>query len=233
MKGQDFLKHLQSLTLEGVFRLYGKYIMVIVGLLWLLSLGGMYVVMTSSLFSSEDQEEVQLQEKMKEEMQKPLPQTREESSEEKKEEQNAEEEGYVDVKGEVKSPNIYPITKGMRVYDVIQKAGGLTKEADDRSLNFAQRVSDQMVIIVAKKGEKFPPSTMPTESSTQEDSEKINVNTADATKLQEIPGIGEKRAQDIIDYRESNGPFKHLDDLGQISGIGEKTLEKIKDKVSF
>lgn len=148
--------------------------------------------------------------------------------------------GYVDIKGAVNKPSLYPIDGEMRVYDVIELAGGLTAQADQTRINLAQRVTDQMVIYIPKDGEKIPELPVTTsvnnesESGTAASSEgikKVNINTADATQLQTISGIGEKKAADIIQYREANGPFKAVDELTAVSGIGEKTLEKIRQEV--
>lgn len=146
---------------------------------------------------------------------------------------------YVDIKGAVKTPKVVPVSSGMRVHDVIEMAGGLTAEADQSQVNLAQLVTDQMVVYVPKVGEEINPSTKTlvmdsqmTESNIDNQetaqSELVNINTADATALQTLSGIGEKRATDIIAYREANGPFSRIEDLEQVSGIGEKTLEKLK-----
>lgn len=146
---------------------------------------------------------------------------------------------YVDIKGAINTPKVVPVKPGMRVHDVVEMAGGLTKEADQSQVNLAQLVTDQMVIYVPKIGEEITPSTealiadsqiIETSASGQEttESELVNINTADATTLQTLSGIGEKRALDIINYREANGPFATIEDLDQVSGIGDKTMEKLK-----
>lgn len=146
---------------------------------------------------------------------------------------------YVDIKGAINTPKVVPVKPGMRVHDVVEMAGGLTKEADQSQVNLAQLVTDQMVIYVPKIGEEITPSTevliadsqiTETSASGQEttESELVNINTADATTLQTLSGIGEKRALDIINYREANGPFATIEDLDQVSGIGDKTMEKLK-----
>lgn len=146
---------------------------------------------------------------------------------------------YVDIKGAINTPKVVPVKPGMRVHDVVEMAGGLTKEADQSQVNLAQLVTDQMVIYVPKIGEEITPSTealiadsqiTETSASGQETTERelVNINTADATTLQTLSGIGEKRALDIINYRENNGPFATIEDLDQVSGIGDKTMEKLK-----
>ncbi|KXT82557.1 Late competence protein ComEA, DNA receptor [Streptococcus sp. DD11] len=145
----------------------------------------------------------------------------------------------VDVKGEVKHPGVYQLKAGSRIYDAIQKAGGMTAEADSKSVNLAQKLADEAVVYVTKIGEGGADVTAGTaEASSQAaasrsaQSDLINLNTATEAELQTITGIGQKRAQDIIAYRESNGGFKSVDDLKNVSGIGDKTLEKLKEYVT-
>lgn len=178
--------------------------------------------------------------------------SREEANEEANEESETNanstpnETWYVDIKGAIKVPQIVPVTPGMRVHDVVEMAGGVTGEADQSRVNLAQLVTDQMVIYVPKVGEEVSPSTetlvadsQVTESAVSEssgdgtsDGDLVNINTADTTMLQTLSGIGEKRAADIINYRETNGLFETVDDLDQVSGIGEKTMEKLRPLIT-
>lgn len=178
--------------------------------------------------------------------------SREEANEEVNEESETNansapnETWYVDIKGAIKVPQIVPVTPGMRVHDVVEMAGGVTGEADQSQVNLAQLVTDQMVIYVPKVGEEVSPSTEAliadskvTESAVSEssgdgtsDGDLVNINTADTTMLQTLSGIGEKRAADIINYRETNGLFETVDDLDQVSGIGEKTMEKLRPLIT-
>ena len=139
----------------------------------------------------------------------------------------------VDVKGAVKSPGIYDLPVGSRVNDAVQKAGGLTEQADSKSLNLAQKVSDEALVYVPTKGEESASqqagSGVP--SSTSKD-KKVNLNKASLEELKQVKGLGGKRAQDIIDHRETNGKFKSVDELKKVSGIGAKTIEKLKDYVT-
>ena len=146
----------------------------------------------------------------------------------------------VDVKGAVKNPGIYQLKKISRINDAIQKAGGLTTDADSKSINLAQKLTDEAVVYVATMGENAASVSSNTgQSSTSGTSEvasqkgnKVNLNTADLSELQTISGIGQKRAQDILDYREANGKFNSVDDLKNVSGVGAKTLEKLKEYVT-
>ena len=174
--------------------------------------------------------------------------SREEANEESETNANStpNETWYVDIKGAIKVPQVVPVTPGMRVHDVVEMAGGVTGEADQSRVNLAQLVTDQMVIYVPKVGEEVSPSTealiadsQVTESAVSEssgdgtsDGDLVNINTADTTMLQTLSGIGEKRAADIINYRETNGLFETVDDLDQVSGIGEKTMEKLRPLIT-
>ena len=139
----------------------------------------------------------------------------------------------VDVKGAVKAPGIYDLPVGSRVNDAVQKAGGLTEQADSKSLNLAQKVSDEALVYVPIKGEEAASQQTGsgTDSSTSK-AKKVNLNKASLEELKQVKGLGGKRAQDIIDHRESNGKFKSVDELKKVSGIGAKTIEKLKDYVT-
>ena len=151
------------------------------------------------------------------------------------------EQVTVDIKGAVKNPGVYELRAGARVYEAIQKAGGLTADAEAKSINQAQKLTDEAVIYVAKIGEEGADVTQTGQhqagasdsaGASGGKSDKVNLNTATEAELQTISGIGQKRASDIIAYRESNGRFKSVDDLKKVSGIGDKTLEKLKEYVT-
>ena len=151
----------------------------------------------------------------------------------KKEEPVEQDLITVDVKGAVKAPGIYDLPVGSRVNDAVQKAGGLTEQADSKSLNLAQKVSDEALVYVPSKGEEAASqqTASGTASSTSKE-KKINLNKASLEELKQVKGLGGKRAQDIIDHRETNGKFKSVDELKKVSGIGAKTIEKLKDYVT-
>ena len=155
------------------------------------------------------------------------------SEKEEKEEHVEQDLITVDVKGAVKAPGIYDLPVGSRVNDAVQKAGGLTEQADSKSLNLAQKVSDEALVYVPTKGEEEASqqagSGAPSSTSKEK---KVNINKASLEELKQVKGLGGKRAQDIIDHRESNGKFKSVDELKKVSGIGAKTIEKLKDYVT-
>ena len=152
---------------------------------------------------------------------------------EEKEEPLEQDQITVDVKGAVKSPGIYDLPVGSRVHDAVQKAGGLTEEADSKSLNLAQKVSDEALVYVPTKGEEAASQQAASETTPSTSKEKkVNLNKASLEELKQVKGLGGKRAQDIIDHREANGKFKSVDELKKVSGIGAKTIEKLKDYVT-
>ena len=151
---------------------------------------------------------------------------------EEKEESPEQDLITVDVKGAVKSPGIYDLPVGSRVHDAVQKAGGLTEEADSKSLNLAQKVSDEALVYVPTKGEEASQQTASGTTPSTSKEKKVNLNKASLEELKQVKGLGGKRAQDIIDYRETNGKFKSVDELKKVSGIGAKTIEKLKDYVT-
>lgn len=142
----------------------------------------------------------------------------------------------VDVKGAVAKPGLYTLEEGSRVNDAVDAAGGLTSQADPKSINLAQKLSDEAVVYVASKDENISVVASTTTSSAMSQEEKntslVNLNTATEADLQTISGIGAKRAADIIAYREANGGFKSVDDLNNVSGIGDKTMESIRPYVT-
>ena len=137
----------------------------------------------------------------------------------------------VDVKGAVKSPGIYDLPVGSRINDAVQKAGGLTDNADSKSINLAQRISDEALVYVPTKEETTSQEAHSNATGSKE-SKKVNLNKASLEELKQVKGLGAKRAQDIIDHRESNGKFKSVDELKKVSGIGAKTIEKLKEYVT-
>ncbi|EHH1655243.1 competence protein ComEA [Enterococcus faecalis] len=143
---------------------------------------------------------------------------------------------YVDIKGAVKVPGIYQLKNQQRIWDALALAGGVSEEADTAQVNYAQKVKDQMIIYVPKKGEAVAQSLETLQESApaqQNQEEKINLNTATEAELQTISGIGAKKAQEIIRFRDEQGPFKTVEELKNVPGIGEKTVERLKDMLTM
>ncbi|GAB1771377.1 helix-hairpin-helix domain-containing protein [Priestia megaterium] len=141
----------------------------------------------------------------------------------------------VDIKGAVQKPGVYQLPKDARVKDALAQAGGATKEADLRQLNLASKLQDEMAVYIPAAGEEIPPSSPVSSissSGTSNDQPLVNINTANTDELQTLNGIGPSKASAIVSYREENGLFQTVEDLGKVSGIGEKSLEKIKAQIT-
>ncbi|MGG0460570.1 helix-hairpin-helix domain-containing protein [Priestia aryabhattai] len=141
----------------------------------------------------------------------------------------------VDIKGAVQKPGVYQLPKDARVKDALAQAGGATKEADLRQLNLASKLQDEMAVYIPAAGEEIPPSSPVSSissSGTSNNQPLVNINTANTDELQTLNGIGPSKASAIVSYREENGLFQTVEDLGQVSGIGEKSLEKIKAQIT-
>lgn len=141
----------------------------------------------------------------------------------------------VDIKGAVQKPGVYQLPKDARVKDALAQAGGATKEADLRQLNLASKLQDEMAVYIPAAGEEILPSSPVSSissSGTSNDQPLVNINTANTDELQTLNGIGPSKASAIVSYREENGLFQTVEDLGKVSGIGEKSLEKIKAQIT-
>lgn len=153
---------------------------------------------------------------------------------------------YVDVKGSVKKPGVYEFKENDRVIDAIKLAGGLTKNADTSNINLSKKLKSEMVIVINTKSELKNNNNLTCDAvctrevievnncieTENKTNNKININTADINKLTELDGIGESKAKTIIEYRTTNGLFKNIEDIKNISGIGESLYNKIKDKIT-
>jgi len=149
----------------------------------------------------------------------------------------------IEVKGAVERPGVYRLTQGARVYEALAKAGGPQSIADLNWVNQAMLLSDGMVIYVPRKGENMEQlpsfvnhisSSGPASSAAPAKKEgKIHINTATVEELEQLNGIGQAKANAIWSYRQEHGPFRSLEDIAQVPGIGEKTVQKFKDQVVF
>ena len=157
----------------------------------------------------------------------------------------AQPEIVVHVMGAVKSPGVYHLSTDARVHEAIEKAGGKTDQADLHSLNLAAKMRDGEQIYVPEiRQTPDVGQTIPTSSSSaappqpsvrrsaSSDGSRININTATFQELQTLRGIGPTMAQRIIEYRQTSGRFATVDDLTNVKGVGEKTLEKIRDSIT-
>ncbi len=182
--------------------------------------------------------------------------TKKDSAAKKAQPEKEIEEYMVDIKGEVVTPGIYRLKKSSRVIDVIEKAGGLTQNADTTVINLSKKITDEMVIIIYSKQEvknwlktkeqedyleekcKISEEGKVENDACLEDEKeettfqtKVNINTATKEELMTLSGIGESKAEEIITYRKST-PFKTIEDLKNVSGIGDATYEQIKNHIT-
>ena len=165
-------------------------------------------------------------------------------------------EVVVHVTGAVKSPGVYYLSTGARVHEAIEKAGGTTDRADVQSLNLAAKIRDGQQIdvpaihqisdvrqntpilstvedhVIPISPDLSVPPQPSVKGTTLSEGLRINVNTATSQELQTLRGIGPALAQRIIEYRQISGGFSTVDDLTNVKGIGEKTVEKIRDNIA-
>lgn len=139
-------------------------------------------------------------------------------------------EVYVHIDGEVVNPGLYKLTTDDRVNDLLVLAGGATDKASLKDVNLAKRLEDEMKIYIPSKDEIVSNEVLG-QSGLSSSTGKINLNTASKDELKTLPGIGDSRADEIIRYRENTG-FSKLEDIKNISGIGDKTYDKLKDLIS-
>ena len=129
--------------------------------------------------------------------------------------------GFVHISGAVKSPGVYPISAGMRLFEVLALAGGFSPKADQGSVNLARTVTDgEQIIVSGGSGDR-------TEDGL------IHINKATAADFDKLPGIGPTLSSRIIDFRKANGAFKRVEDLRKVGGIGDKLFAGIKQLVSL
>lgn len=157
-------------------------------------------------------------------------------------------EYYVDIKGMVNVPGVYKVNENERVIDVIEKANGLKENADTSLINLSKKVNDEMVIIIYSKEEVSNNNKVNeivkivekecicpeikndscVNNNLVSDNGYISLNNSTFEELTSIPGLGESKAKSILEYRSKNNGFKSIDELMNVSGIGEKVFEKIK-----
>lgn len=136
---------------------------------------------------------------------------------------------YVDICGEVEAPGVYCLDEGARVCDAVAAAGGFTPDAAGKAVNQARTLQDGEQVLIpsaaeAEEGEQDGNGTGMSDGL-------VNINTADASGLMTLPGIGEAKAADIISYRTEHGNFQKKEDLMQVPGIKEGLYQKLEDKI--
>lgn len=159
------------------------------------------------------------------------------AAEESPEENPEPKEIFVHLSGAVNKPGVLKLSEGTRVYEAVEMAGGLEVDADSSGINLARTLQDEERIHIPREGEiqtnpvqYANPATQSIGGETRQ-SGLININTADSASLQTLTGIGPSTAEKILDYRQSSGPFRSIEQIKEVSGIGEKTYQKFKDKI--
>jgi len=143
----------------------------------------------------------------------------------------------VHIEGEVVSPGVYELEDDTRVFDVIEAAGGLLKTADRRKINLAKKIVDEEYIYIPNENDENAAfqnmNSISTITNSNENRSLININKASAGELKALSGVGDVLANRIIEYRSEKGVFKSVEDLKNVSGIGDKKFSEIKDKVTI
>lgn len=133
------------------------------------------------------------------------------------------------VSGAVRYPAVYELPPGSLVRDAVEAAGGPAQDADLERINLAQELQDQQHLHVPRQGEMSPPVVNDPGTGT---ANRININTARADELEELPRIGPAMAQRIVEYRQAYGPFQRIEDIQNVAGIGPATFEAIRDLIT-
>lgn len=150
----------------------------------------------------------------------------------------------VDIKGYVKKPGVYEVSSDTIVNDCIKLAGGIKTEGDTTTINLSKKVFNEMVIYIPEKKEEVTESDIPNDALVDNNTSvgieinppintKVNINTASIEELLTLDGIGESKAQAIIAYRNEVGLFKSIEELKNVSGIGDTVFENIKDNITI
>ncbi len=136
------------------------------------------------------------------------------------------------ITGQVRHPGVITLQEGDRVAEAIDLAGGCLPEADLNGINMALKVKDEGMYYVPSIGEEIPGDVQASISGAEGDG-KININLADQSLLETLPGIGPSKSQKILEYRDKNGNFKSIEEIMNITGIAEKTFESLKDLITI
>jgi len=142
------------------------------------------------------------------------------------------DEIFVYISGAVNKPGVFKASPNARVFDIVAMAGGLTDEADRAKTNLAQSIKDGMHIHVVDKLPVSNEHSATTGTTKTKVGNKVNINHADKSELDTLPGVGPALAERIIEYRQTNGSFTSIDELKNVPGIGSSKFEKMKEKIT-
>lgn len=141
---------------------------------------------------------------------------------------------FIHVAGEVKNQGVITLEFESRVIDAVEAAGGFTPNASTEGLNLARTLVDgEYLFIPSKEQVSTDPSNLKPSSSNLQNSTLININAASLAVLDQLPGIGTTKAQDIIEYRLSHGPFQSLEEVMNVPGIGEEIFDEIRELITI
>lgn len=149
------------------------------------------------------------------------------------------------IAGAIKNEGVYELEENSRITDIIEKAGGLTDDANINNINLAYILQDGVKVYIPKDNDKNEikdetniyvskengESNIDNGTSVETKNSKININTATQTELETLPGIGPSTATKIINYRKENGKFNSIEELKKVSGIGDSKYNKIKEMI--
>ncbi len=137
-----------------------------------------------------------------------------------------QKEIIVHVAGAVNAPGVYRLPEGARVFEALEMAGGMLPGADQAAVNLAAPLYDGQKVTIFYAGEGGPGERPAGDG-------RVNINTASASELEKLPGIGPVKAAAIVDYRNKNGPFRRIEDLAGVPGIGPKTVEGLREQITL
>lgn len=136
------------------------------------------------------------------------------------------------ITGEVKNPGVIELDEGSRIDDAINMAGGLTQDADLSNINLAYEIDDGEKICIPNINEENDSEETQNKANESSSNKKVNINKAGISELTQIPGIGASTAEKIVSYREENGKFSTIEDIKNVTGIGNSKYNSIKEYIS-
>lgn len=230
------IKYLKSFNLYNYKKFIGILILLIISITFIFF---KYDDNKNKVFKDEYMKEIFVEENIDELEKEDIPSNSEVVSNNIKE--NNSTDVVVEIKGEVKKPDVYTLKDGSIIKDLIDIAGGITENGDISMINRADILKNHQLIIVPnindKKeqgdGVKVIGAELQSNLNSSNTHSKVNINTADINELKTIKGIGDSKAENIIKYREVNGAFKSIDEIKQVTGIGDKIFENMKDQITI
>ncbi|AYE34834.1 helix-hairpin-helix domain-containing protein [Clostridium septicum] len=230
------IKYLKSFNLYNYKKFIGILILLIISITFIFL---KYDDNKNKVFKDEYMKEIFVEENIDELEKEDIPSNSEVVSNNIKE--NNSTDVVVEIKGEVKKPDVYTLKDGSIIKDLIDIAGGITENGDISMINRADILKNHQLIIVPnindKKeqgdGVKVIGAELQSNLNSSNTHSKVNINTADINELKTIKGIGDSKAENIIKYREVNGAFKSIDEIKQVTGIGDKIFENMKDQITI